>query len=132
MSDLQLSLLIIGILIVAATYFFNWLQERKYRRKSETAFQNNVQDVLLEPQGASGAVDGRVEPQLREPAIAERGGVVDKPAADKAAVVLDPEIMFIAEISRTERPWEGLCCWLKRAAGRKSNPSTTTTSTRRK
>ena len=102
MSDLQLSLLIIGILIVAATYFFNWLQERKYRRKSETAFQDNLQDVLLEPQGASGAVDGRLEPQLREPATAERGGVVDKPAADKAVAVLDPEIMFIAEISRTE------------------------------
>ncbi|MGH8756522.1 MAG: cell division protein ZipA C-terminal FtsZ-binding domain-containing protein, partial [Burkholderiales bacterium] len=102
MSDLQLSLLIIGILIVAATYFFNWLQERKYRRKSETAFQNNLQDVLLEPRGAAGAVDGRVEPQLREPAIAERGSAVDKPAADKAAAVLDPEIMFIAEISRTE------------------------------
>ena len=101
MSDLQLSLLIIGILIVAATYFFNWLQERKYRRKSETAFQNNLQDVLLEPRGASGAVDGRVEPQLREPVIAERGSAVDKPA-DKTAAVLDPEIMFIAEISRTE------------------------------
>ena len=102
MSDLQLSLLIIGILIVAATYFFNWLQERKYRRKSETVFKNNLQDVLLDPQSTTGAVDGRVEPQLREPAVAERGGSVDKSAVDKIVAVLDPEIMFIAEISRTE------------------------------
>jgi FtsZ-interacting cell division protein ZipA len=102
MSDLQLSLLIIGILIVAATYLFNWLQERKYRRKSETAFQDNLQDVLLEPQGAGGAVDGRVEPQWREPAIVEKSSSIDKPASDRVAEVLDPEIMFIVEISRNE------------------------------
>ena len=102
MSDLQLSLLIIGILVVAATYFFNWFQERRYRRKSETAFQNDLQDVLLGHQAAAGAVNGRVEPQLREPAIAERGSSVDKPGVDKTAAVLDPEIMFIAEISRIE------------------------------
>src|SRR5208337_5428439 len=38
----------------------------------------------------------------------------------------------LTKLSRTERPWEGFCCWLKRAAGRKSSPTTTTTSTRRK
>jgi hypothetical protein len=102
MSDLQLSLLIIGILIVVATYFFNWLQERKYRSKSETVFNNNLQDVLLGSQGAAGADDGRVEPQLRDLAVTERGSTVNKPAADKTGVMLDPEIMFIAEISRTE------------------------------
>jgi hypothetical protein len=102
MSDLQLSLMIIGILIVVATYLFKWLQERKYRRKSETAFRDNLQDVLLEPQGAGGAVDGRVEPQWREPAIVEKSSSIDKPAGDRVAEVLDPEIMFIVEISRNE------------------------------
>jgi FtsZ-interacting cell division protein ZipA len=102
MSDLQLSLLIIGILVVVATYFFNWLQERKYRRKSETAFNDNLQDVLLESKSAAAAADGRVEPRLLDPAITERSGAVDKPAADITEAMLDPEIMFIAEISRTE------------------------------
>ncbi|HXZ96796.1 MAG TPA: cell division protein ZipA C-terminal FtsZ-binding domain-containing protein [Burkholderiales bacterium] len=104
MSDLQLSLLLIGILIVVATYFFNRFQERKYRRKSESAFENDMQDVLLGPQGAAGPVDDRVEPQLREPVIAEKDTALEKPApvADKAPAVLDPEIMFVAEMSRAE------------------------------
>ncbi|HUL40586.1 MAG TPA: cell division protein ZipA C-terminal FtsZ-binding domain-containing protein [Burkholderiales bacterium] len=104
MSDLQLSLLIIGILIVAATYFFNRFQERKYRRKSESAFENDMQDVLLSPQGIAGVDDGRVEPQLREPVIEAKDTVPEQraPLADKAPAVLDPEIMFIAEISRAD------------------------------
>ena len=38
----------------------------------------------------------------------------------------------VTKLSRAERAGEGFCCWLKRAAGRKSSPATTTTSTRRK
>ena len=104
MSDLQLSLLVIGILIVVATYFFNRLQERKYRRKSESAFENDMQDVLLGPQGSASPVDDRVEPQLREPVIEDKDNALEKPlpVADRAPAVLDSEILFIAEMSRAE------------------------------
>ena len=103
MSDLQLSLLAIGILIVAATYVFNWLQERKYRRKSESAFKNQFHDVLLESQGAT--AEERVEPRLwgidsRETVPASKP-VFQSESADTA---LDPEIALIAEASR-DRPF---------------------------
>jgi hypothetical protein len=48
MSELQISLLAIGLLIVAGVYGFNRFQERKYRRLAEKAFPARQEDVLLE------------------------------------------------------------------------------------
>jgi hypothetical protein len=47
MSELQISLLVIGLLIVAGVYGFNRFQERKYRRIAEKAFPARQEDVLL-------------------------------------------------------------------------------------
>lgn len=47
MSELQISLLAIGLLIVAGVYGFNRFQERKYRRIAEKAFPAKREDVLL-------------------------------------------------------------------------------------
>lgn len=51
MSDLQLSLLVLGIVVVAGVYAFNWLQERSHRKRTESAFSTPRHDVLME-QGA--------------------------------------------------------------------------------
>lgn len=48
MSELQISLLAIGLLIVAGVYGFNRFQERKYRRLAEKAFPARREDVLLD------------------------------------------------------------------------------------
>lgn len=48
MSELQISLLAIGLLIVAGVYGFNRFQERKYRRIAEKAFPARQEDVLLD------------------------------------------------------------------------------------
>lgn len=48
MSELQISLLAIGLLIVAGVYGFNRFQERKYRRLAEKAFPARQEDVLLD------------------------------------------------------------------------------------
>jgi len=48
MSELQISLLGIGLLIVAGVYGFNRFQERKYRRIAEKAFPARREDVLLD------------------------------------------------------------------------------------
>jgi hypothetical protein len=61
MSDLQLSLLVIGAVVVGGVYLFNWVQERKFRRKLGEAFESNREEVLLEPAGEN---EARVEPQL--------------------------------------------------------------------
>lgn len=48
MSELQISLLAIGLLIVVGVYGFNRFQERKYRRIAEKAFPAKPEDVLLD------------------------------------------------------------------------------------
>lgn len=48
MSELQISLLAIGLLIVVGVYGFNRFQERKYRRIAEKAFPARQEDVLLD------------------------------------------------------------------------------------
>ena len=47
MSDLQIGLAMLGVLIVASVVGFNWLQERKFRRRGQETFSNRPEDVLL-------------------------------------------------------------------------------------
>ena len=67
MSDLQLSLLVIGAVVVGAVYLYNWLQVRSYRRNMRQAFGAEHDDVLLKAGVESALVDGRLEPQLVPP-----------------------------------------------------------------
>ncbi|MDH5536387.1 MAG: cell division protein FtsZ [Betaproteobacteria bacterium] len=68
MSDLQISLLIIGAVVIGGIYLFNWFQERQLRRKLGQAFDGERDDVLLK-ETAPGAV--KVEPQMRDAAELE-------------------------------------------------------------
>jgi hypothetical protein len=62
MSELQLGLLIVGALAVAAVIFYNRRQERSIRRKAEQAFGSRHADVLLSPDALP-----RREPSLATP-----------------------------------------------------------------
>jgi hypothetical protein len=64
MSDLQLSLLAIGAVVVGAVYCYNWMQERGLRRRMQQAFGAAHEDVLLKGGVESALADGRLEPQL--------------------------------------------------------------------
>ena len=78
MSELQISLLAIGFLIVAGVYGFNRFQERKHRRRAEQAFPSEHEDVLLRegeqdisqdtPREASGSMQFREDPRI-EPVV---------------------------------------------------------------
>jgi hypothetical protein len=70
MSDLQLGLIVIGILVVAGVYAFNRFQELQLRRRVENRFAQPPEDVLMHetPAAAVRADDGRIEPSLGEPA----------------------------------------------------------------
>jgi len=68
MSDLQISLLVVGVVVVGAVYLFNWVQERRLRRRLEEAFGPEHDDVLLKTPPSSRQEQHRVEPQLQEPA----------------------------------------------------------------
>ena len=61
MSDLQLSLIVIGVLVIGGVYLFNWLQERRFRRRLGQAFAGEREDVLLR---ATPDAAARVEPQI--------------------------------------------------------------------
>jgi FtsZ-interacting cell division protein ZipA len=64
MSDLQISLLVIGAAIVVVVLLFNWLQERRFRNQTNAAFESPVADVLMQTGKSSGGRDthNRVEP----------------------------------------------------------------------
>ena len=52
MSELQLSLLLLGALGIVIVLLFNRWQERKYRKQAEKMFSGGRQDVLFdEPAG---------------------------------------------------------------------------------
>lgn len=77
MSDLQISLLLIGAVIVLAVLVFNWLQERRYRKQAGSAFQRPAADALAQPAAQPRRGAERVEPALNEPDF----GPVDGPDA---------------------------------------------------
>jgi len=101
MSDLQLSLLVIGAVVVAGVYLYNWLQERGYRRRMSQAFGAAHDDVLLKAGVESALTDGRLEPQLVPP---EPENGKPAPAATPAAPETDPAegpdavLDYVAEI----------------------------------
>jgi hypothetical protein len=109
MSDLQLSLLVIGAVVVGAVYLYNWLQERNLHRRLQQAFGEAHEDVLLKSGAESSLADGRLEPQLaRVEAGRARGAAADEPAAVAPAAGFDALLDYVAEINGTTPIAEGL------------------------
>jgi FtsZ-interacting cell division protein ZipA len=68
MSDLQISLLVIGVAIVAGVVAFNWMQERRFRKQADAAFRSPMDDALMQRGGSAlRETTERVEPALHEP-----------------------------------------------------------------
>lgn len=65
MSDLQISLIIIGVIIIAGVVVFNRIQQERYRRKVEKAFEHKHEDVLFRTNKTTKQND-RIEPQLNK------------------------------------------------------------------
>ena len=78
MSDLQIGLLVIGVVVVAAVLLFNWAQERRFRKQADAAFQAPLGDALMQPGAAPRETHMRVEPALHEPVI--EAGELDEAA----------------------------------------------------
>jgi FtsZ-interacting cell division protein ZipA len=69
MSDLQIGLLILGVLVIGGVVAFNWFQEKRFRQRGEHGFKRPEADVLLggaEPRGhaADEQWEPRIEPQV--------------------------------------------------------------------
>ncbi|OGU24579.1 MAG: hypothetical protein A2580_14300 [Hydrogenophilales bacterium RIFOXYD1_FULL_62_11] len=108
MSDLQISLLVIGAVIVVLVLVFNWFQERRFRNQADAAFQAPVADVLMQREAASAARDmhNRVEPAfdaaaMNEPAQAHAPDMrIDVEPAQAGA---SPAVAY-DQAARTVRP----------------------------
>ncbi len=88
MSELQIGLLAIGVLVVAGVLAYNRIQERGAQRAAEKAFPSGRPDVLLEEPPAT-----PVHAPAPRPA----------PAADPEGSPLpDPRIDYIVEVSFPE------------------------------
>lgn len=81
MSDLQISLLGIGVVVVIAVLLYNGYQQRQLRRRLGEAFGEPREDVLLN-EGRDAAPTPRVEPQLE----GERAGTLVQPSVAIAPV----------------------------------------------
>jgi len=94
MSDLQISLLVIGGFVIAVVYLFNWWQEREFRRRAEHAFAHEHTDVLLQ-----GAVEQNSE--RLEPVIPAAAGVAApaRSGTPGTAATIDPVIDYVVEVS---------------------------------
>jgi hypothetical protein len=73
MSDLQIGLIVLGVVLIVMVLGFNWWQDRRVRRKMQAHFPSNEHDPLL---GGAGHDGGRAAPapsatpaQRREPAF---------------------------------------------------------------
>ena len=72
MSDLQTSLIIVGVVVVAGVYIFNLFQDRKYQREAEKTFSREageqsgvgLQKARVEAPIPVGDTTLRIEPQL--------------------------------------------------------------------
>jgi FtsZ-interacting cell division protein ZipA len=116
MSDLQVSLLIIGLLVVGGVTAFNWFQQWRLRRRLEDAFGDKHEDVLLreEPRGDERRRDPqiglaqRVEPTMNPAAVADPEPARPLEAHLALAASLpqvpgfDPEIDFVVSVDAVE------------------------------
>ena len=101
MSELQIGLLAIGALVVAAVLIYNRVQERRAKREAEGAFRSGHDDVLLHQPVAlhrteAGSKGSSVVPQ-EAPLLSARAAPADETSQP------DPAIDYIIDFS-TEHP----------------------------
>lgn len=63
MSELQISLISIGFVVVLMICIYNWWQQRQYRRKFRAAFQHGHEDALYHPSSSEFSANP-VEPSI--------------------------------------------------------------------
>jgi FtsZ-interacting cell division protein ZipA len=65
MNELQVALVVIGVVAVAGILIYNRIQERKFRRQAEAGFSRPYRDALMGDENPVSPAR-RVEPELRE------------------------------------------------------------------
>ncbi|MGQ0579386.1 MAG: cell division protein ZipA C-terminal FtsZ-binding domain-containing protein [Betaproteobacteria bacterium] len=109
MSDLQIGLLMLGVLVVAGVLAFNWYQERQFRRRAEQTFGGGHDDILFERPATVAVtepppdtldevrIEPHIAPQMDAPAEHDPDG--ELPAQSGLP---QPALDYIAEIHADE------------------------------
>lgn len=95
MSDLQIGLIVLGVLLILLVLGFNWWQDRRARSRMQARFPASEQDPLFGANEAAGRA-AAPEAQRREPGM----GVGQAPAQAAAAVAAAPS----NDLDDTEEP----------------------------
>ena len=90
MSDLQIGLISLGVLLILAVVCFNWWQDRRIRQKMQEQFPETEQDHLM------GGLPPTVE--RREPGLSKRDSVAAEALPDDTAEV-DPATEVVIDIA---------------------------------
>src|SRR6185312_14909338 len=105
MSDLQLSLIAAGAVVIVLVIAYNMVQERRARKRAEKSFGTGAGDALFDDAAANGSNDERREPSLGKlPARDETDTVLARaesrplPAAEELAAAGGPEAEISARI----------------------------------
>lgn len=101
MTDLQASLIVIGIIIIVAVVIYNKWQENKERKAVEKAFSSSPDDVLMHSDPAARDAERSSENARREPIFEsgsepEPASVSIDPASNVAEAALAEENDFVA------------------------------------
>ncbi len=94
MSDLQIALAVLGVVVIGGVYAYNLWQERKLRQRLERAFEGQRDDVLLSKPAAAPAASvadaaPRIEPRLGEGASPAGAATVKHATASLLPVTAD-------------------------------------------
>ena len=121
MSELQLGLLGIGVLVVAGVLVYNKLQETRLKREAEEVFGSSHDDVLLGGKGGDTAAQWRAGPNERiEPTLsaapvnaAAPGGTLDERidfiATLETDLAVSGEAISAAIVDSLAKPAKAVC-----------------------
>ncbi len=104
MSDLQISLLAIGVVVIGGVLLYNWYQERQLRRRLGEAFGETHEDVLLDSTTAERtepqlATDGAMESATTSPQTQGAAAVKGVPEPPAAMAGIDESIDCVAALT---------------------------------
>lgn len=100
MNDLLIGLVLIGVVFVGGVLLFNWMQERRYRKQADAAFQMPVADPLAPADPP--AAPRRAAPVRQEPVFDSVPGAAD--AGEPHTDVRVPPVETPAPVRTTVAP----------------------------
>ena len=105
MSELQIGLLVIGLVVILVVYGYNWQQQRKYRHRFATAFEKTHEDALYRTAPERPVTEELIAEELEQSLPIEPSSGASPAAAPRAVAtdgmcaLLDADTDYIAVLT---------------------------------